>query len=362
MAPTRQRAMQYARRLLPALGMIITAGCSDESPLAPDRAASAPLMAAAGLDVVSIVALEGFLDAAGNTGEARDVNDRGQVVGYSSHGVGTRAALWDNSRFPTELATLGAGSMAEAISADGAVIVGWSSDGTNNYAVRWVKPAADWVIDALPYYPTATSCGASDVSEDGTVIGGQCELADGQHVIVWQNGAVRDMGKGYLAGVTADGVASTRYSPEPTAVLQSIAGISNPFEPPPATPLGTLGGVRSNAKGYDAAGSVVGISSNAAGDDRPFLWTAKKGMVDIGTLAGTTFAIPRAVSGDRIVGSSHAGSTSYATLWQKGKVVNLGTLPGYESSAASAISPGGMVAGYSSAAPGGYRATLWKLK
>jgi probable HAF family extracellular repeat protein len=362
MAPTAPRSTRHARRLLPTLGVVFMIACGDETPLAPREPAGAPLAAAAGLDVVSVVALEGFLDAAINTSEARDVNDRGQVVGFSSHGVGSGAALWDNSRFATELPSLGGTSMAGGISADGSVIVGGSYDGTSYHAVRWVKPGAVWVVDALPYPYGATSCGASDVSADGTVIAGECDLPDGDHVIVWHNGAVRDMGKGYLGGVSADAAAGTIYTPQSTAVRWSLDGSSSPGSPAVATPIGTLGGTYSNAKGIDASGSIVGITTNAANEERPFLWTARKGMVDVGLLAGTGLAIPKDIAGDRIVGSSYAGSTAHATLWYRGKVADLGALPGYEGANAWAVSPGGLVVGWSTDYYNAHRATMWRLK
>jgi len=74
----------------------------------------------------------------GDWSTAWDVNDHGQVVGYSSIGDReSRAFYWDEENGMIELPTLGGNSLARAINNDGE-IVGYSydSDGTF-YPVKW---------------------------------------------------------------------------------------------------------------------------------------------------------------------------------------------------------------------------------
>lgn len=74
----------------------------------------------------------------GDWSTAWDVNDHGQVVGYSSIGDGqSRAFIWDPVNGMIELLTLGGNSLARAINNRGE-IVGYSYDENGRFhPVRW---------------------------------------------------------------------------------------------------------------------------------------------------------------------------------------------------------------------------------
>jgi len=74
----------------------------------------------------------------GNWSTAWDVNDQGQVVGYSDIGNGQhRAFFWDEENGMIELPTIGGNSLARAINNNGQ-IVGYSYDAEGNfYPVLW---------------------------------------------------------------------------------------------------------------------------------------------------------------------------------------------------------------------------------
>jgi len=74
----------------------------------------------------------------GDWSTAWDINDHGQVVGYSSIGDSkSRAFMWDEDNGMVELPTLGGNSLARAINNEGQV-VGYSYDESGNfYPVMW---------------------------------------------------------------------------------------------------------------------------------------------------------------------------------------------------------------------------------
>ena len=152
------------------------------------------------------------------------------------------------------------------------------------------------------------------------------------------------------------------------AVLRAAAPGPGPgVEVVSVADLGTLPGhVESVALGVNAAGQVVGSSSTASGDVRAFLWTADRGMEDLGTLGGRfTTAIEIGDGGD-VVGSSELDPTGpvrfHAFRWRRETgMTDLGTLPGGDSSQAFGINGLGEVAGVSGR-PGlffGQEAVAW---
>ena len=74
----------------------------------------------------------------GDWSTAWDINDHGQVIGYSSIGDSkSRAFMWDEENGMIELPTLGGNSLARAINNEGQV-VGYSYDESGNfYPVMW---------------------------------------------------------------------------------------------------------------------------------------------------------------------------------------------------------------------------------
>lgn len=309
--------------------------------------------------VTSVTSLEPLFDASANVAAARAIDDSGQVVGTSRTASPNvdHAVIWDGSAFPADLGTLAGDntSFATAIAQDGSVIVGASS-GTTTTPVRWVRINGTWMILALPMPPGATHCEADAVGSDGT-IAGSCDNA----VVAWRSGALFTVAASGLArGVDGNGHVVGRAGND--AAVWNLQ-----TSPASVTDLGTLGGTGSAAFGINDNGQIVGIAAISSGDFHAFLWTAKKGMIDLGTLPGATVSDAYGVNANgEIVGDSRFpdGST-YAAYWQHGKIVDLGTLPGFAGSEALAMNINGQIAGISFVTVAGVaseRATIWTVK
>ncbi len=219
-----------------------------------------------------------------------------------------------------DLPGLGFSSGANGISADGLVVVGFSTSTSGGEAFRWTE--------------TSGMVGLGDLA--GGSFGSQAFAvsADGSVVV----------GRGFS---TPGGNEAFRWTPTSGMVgLGDLAG----------------GSFSSNALGVSADGSVVVGDSIMSFGLQPFRWTQAGGMVRIGSQPSELSA--RAVSSDGsvIVGIGNLfGNGNQAFRWtQAGGIVGLGSLPGGSSfSEAMAVSAdGSVVAGRSSASPG-FPAFLW---
>lgn len=348
---------QAARAAVAAI--VALTACETSPTEVPPRTIVATQPSFAASIVTTVTSLEPLFDASANVAIARGIDDGGQVVGTSRTNTPDvdHAVIWDGSAFPADLGTLAGdnASFAAAIARDGSVIVG-ASIGTTTTPVRWVRINGTWMIQALPMPSGATYCEADAVGADGT-IAGTCSNA----VVAWRSGAVFTVAaSGLVRGANGNGQIVGRAVDEATVWnLQT--------SPASATELGTLGGTSSAALGINDIGQIVGIATTSSDDFHAFLWTAKKGMIDLGTLPGATVSDAYAINANgEIVGDSRfADGSTYAAYWQHGKIVDLGTLPGFAGSEAIAININGQIAGVSFVTADGIaseRATIWTVK
>ncbi|TWT45877.1 hypothetical protein RAS1_23130 [Phycisphaerae bacterium RAS1] len=219
-------------------------------------------------------------------GAANGVSANGAVLTGSG---GQYALRWTAADGWQYLGTLGGGlAVATGISADGAVIVGYSNNAANQRrAFRWTVGDGMQDLGALG----GLSSRASAVSADGAVIVGTANNAAGlDHAFRWTvMGGMQDLGTlgGPLSGadaVSADGAVAVGYAYTSRDLLvhafrwNAADGMED---------LGTLGGSQSEANAVSADGAViVGRANNAAGLDHAFRWTVMGGMQDLGTLGG----------------------------------------------------------------------------
>jgi probable HAF family extracellular repeat protein len=196
-----------------------------------------------------------------------------------------RAFRWTASGGMQDLGTLGGTwSWANAVSADGAVVVGAAENVAGQFrAFRWTASGGMQDLGTLG----GGDSDARGVSADGAVVVGGARNAAGQwRAFRWTaSGGMQDLGTlgggdSDARGVSADGAVVVGWSYN-TAWHQrafrwtASGGMQD---------LGTLGGDGSWAWGVSADGAVVvGAALNAAGRWRAFRWTASGGMEDLNT-------------------------------------------------------------------------------
>jgi probable HAF family extracellular repeat protein len=122
--------------------------------------------------------------------------------------------------------------------------------------------------------------------------------------------------------------------------------------------LGTLGGPTSVALGISETGVVVGTSTTAAGTEEAFLWTRGGGMRRLSTPGGQPSASANAVNAHRRVVGNNADFVEPFFWTPGGGVRGLPTLGGGLGLPRD-LNEFGQIAGASVTAGGAVRAVLW---
>lgn len=254
----------------------------------------------------------GYSSALGSA--AFDVSNDGTVV-VGNDNSGSYGFRWTQATGRQNLGTFGgSGSGANALSADGSVVVGWARAGdTSSNSYRWT--AASGTKTNLTSIPFSA---AYDTSADGSVVVG----VDGSRAYRWtQSGGKTSLGT-FVGGGSSSAYAVSADGGTVVGGAHLASGSNNAFRWTQAggmVNLGTLGGLTSFA--YDVSGNgltVVGTADSALGASTAFRWTQAGGMASLGTLGGTT-SVASGVSFDGavVVGDSKlAGDTaSAAFIW-----------------------------------------------
>jgi probable HAF family extracellular repeat protein len=276
------------------------------------------------------------------------INSRGWIVGSSENGAidpftgypQVRATLWKNGTV-RNLGTFGGPeSFAYAINSQGDVT------GFAEHAMP------DPFVDSVQVFGAAQT-----------------------RAFLW-NGALHDLGtlggpnsvgfnindRGQVAGISNTSAVAdpTTGSPEVHAFLWDKGTMFD---------VGTLGGTFSSENNMNNLGQVVGPST-LAGDTafHPYLWSRGR-LTDLGTLGGqdgesrwindageaigwAALPIPCPGCGRREV--------HHATLWRRGRIIDLGVAPGDRCSVAEGINSESQVVGASGVCNGAVNAFLWE--
>ena len=274
------------------------------------------LMAANAYTVVDL----GSLGGGGSF--ATDINNVAQVVGRSltaAQPAATRAFTWQATTGMQEFDLLAGFTHGEANALNDA---GHVAGTVKNLSF------SDRAVLAVP---------GQDPIDLGTLGGAWSRAADVN-------------GSDTVVGVSQIGAGGTSSTSSTSSVVPSIFH-AVVWQGGAMIDLGTLGGARSSAESVNDTGRVVGWSLNQADQVRAFAWQNGV-MSDLGTLGGPGSAA-RAINGDgRIVGDADTGRRDangferfHAVLWDGATAIDLGSLGGPLSSAAD-INGGGDAVGW----------------
>lgn len=192
---------------------------------------------------------------------------------------------------------------------------------------------------------------ATSIGNMGHVVGSSPATTLGyDHAFLWHNGSMVDLGtlpghvesyalgvndSGHVVGYSGNGFLRER------AFLRITGAMQN---------LGTLGGTRSRATALNNLGQVVGYSEVSSYNEHAFLYSNGT-MKDLGTIGGNPQGSSRAVDINdkgQIAGNSTVGQdvfTVHAFLWTNSTFTDLGGLNGYPYSYAKGINNSGVVVG-----------------
>jgi probable HAF family extracellular repeat protein len=277
---------------------------------------------------------------------ADSINSRGAVSGGSGNGAidlltgypQMDAVLWSHGKV-TNLGTLGGNaSVAYAI----------------NNQDQVVGAALNTVLDPFSSGFPSPYCGSFPCIAE-SYMAMFFPSATQMHAVLWQNGAMKDLGT--LGG--PDSVAwlvNERGQIAGQSYLNSIPNATtgvptiDPFfigDDGKMVDLGNLGGTVSRATGLNNQGQVIGAMTLAGdGGWHPFLW-GNGVLTDLGTLGvdcGNATAINDA---GEVVGVACSPTGFFATLWKSGVLTNLGTVVGDTCSESYDINSQGQLVGES---------------
>ena len=297
----------------------------------------------------------------GDGSEARNVNDRGQIVGTSP---GLNAFVWENG-VARALGTLPGmrSSRGEDINANGD-IVGYYFDASGHHAFVWTAAGG---MQPLPGTLGGCCTLARQINDQGLIVG-EATLpgVSTSHMVVWENGVMRDIqgsqprsafpwglsNSGIVVGQLDVGFEGGFSWSESTGIVH-LSGLSGPNDVPmdvnssgqivgwapvagssfstaflwqneSRTNLGTLGGRTSVAWAINEAGEVVGRSEvggkgRTLGGHRAFFWTQAGGMRDLGLPDSQKNAQAMGLNSTGwVVGAAYtSGGAGRATLWKR---------------------------------------------
>lgn len=254
----------------------------------------------------------------------------------------------------------GSYSSAQAVSNSG-VVVGYAG---TSAASSLPRSAVAWTDGALAELGTlgGTRSTALGVNDTGAVVGWARDSSEASQAMVYRDGTMTG-----LNGIAADPQwnLSTAWSVNNAGQVVGVAtgpngdrGFVLSLADGSFTPLGTLGGDRSDAYGLNEAGDVVGRARTAAGETHAFLYRDGT-MTDLGTLGGSSSQAWDINNHGVITGWATDATGQRLAFVHDGETMTALASLGDRSDQAYGINDMGWVVGQALDATGASRAVLW---
>jgi probable HAF family extracellular repeat protein len=251
---------------------------------------------------------------------------------------------------------LGPGRL-NAINNNGTV-VGWYASYSIGYSMSWKSRQPEWEMFVLGGLGGDTS-EAFDINDhDPEQIAGWAETATGQmHAFGWTEAegmvdlAVSDEHESCALGINDAGTVVGWYA-------GYSCGFSMSWDGSEPTPLGTLGGLTSQAHDINNQGQIVGWGETDTGLVHAFGWTEADGMMDLMPTSeeeSRAFAVNESGA---VVGWYAGYSVGFAMAWDGSEPTPLGSLGG-PASEALAINELSQVVGWGETESGSQHGFLW---
>jgi probable HAF family extracellular repeat protein len=204
-------------------------------------------------------------DLGGALTYASAINERGQVTGVGTTATGEyHAFLWDDGAMTDlgPMATPGYAALSGVPKANrkGQTVFTYNMADTSFAAILWDGNARVRLPDLGGKFSIP-----ADINESGQVTGTSFPLNSEGHAVIWEDGAISDLGRGVAMAINnaGDVVIQRDAGTTPRAFLWHRGVL---------TDLGTLGGAWTLVHAINDRGQVIGVSEVASGEGHAFIW------------------------------------------------------------------------------------------